>query len=118
MITYEDFNVGDIISISKGTAVWSIKLQKIIILYEDIKAKITHTTYGKDIFFLMPQNTVRPLMYVDFSYDKSKLTATPIPPTTEYIDDTTFGELEIIFNEEEWINTDRKMKLDKILNEN
>jgi hypothetical protein len=113
---YEKIKIDDLILIPKGTSIWSIKLQQTIILYNDIIAKITNTTTGYDSVFVMPQiKNIKLLQYIDFSYDKSeKLIDKPTIPDT-YRDDTTFGELHYGFNEEEYVNNDRKMKLDSIL---
>jgi hypothetical protein len=116
MIKYEDLNIGDIILIPKGTAIWSIKLQQTIVLYNDIMTKITHTTYDNGSIFVMPQIKIAPIMYIDFSYDKSK-ELTPSPITPEYVDDETFGELHYGYDPEIYTNNNRNLNLKNILNE-
>jgi len=114
---YEDLKVDDIILISKGTPIWSIKLQQTIVLYNDVIAKIMATTFDEKSIFVMPQRKVAPIWYIDFTYDKSKKLK-PSPTTPEYINDETFGELHYGYNEEEYTNNDRHLKLVKILDEN
>jgi len=63
------------------------------------------------------------LMYLDFKYNEESSTKLPnieykeLPPTTEYMDDTNFGELHYVFNTEEYTNNHRFQKLEEILNE-
>ncbi len=112
---YEKIKIDDLILIPKGTPIWSIKLQQTIVLYKDVIAKITHTTTGEDSIFVMPQIKNAKLQYIDFSYDKSEKLIDNSTYTDTYRDDTIFGELHYGFNEDEYVNNDRKMKLDSIL---
>jgi len=118
MIKYEDLKIDDIILIPKGTDVFSIKLQQMITLYENITVKIKHTVYDKGAIFVMPQEKVIPIMYLDFHYgDDIKKETKQEKPKQEYKDNTTFGELSYVYNKEKFTNNDRLFKLNDILND-
>lgn len=112
---YEKIKIDDLILIPKGSTVWSIKLQQPINLCNDVIAKITNTTTDERSIFVMPQIKNAKLQYVDFSYDKSEKLIDNSTYTDTYRDDTIFGEFHYCFNEDEYVNNDRKMKLDSIL---
>lgn len=113
---YEDLKINDIILIPKGTDIWCIKLQQTITLYGDIIARITALTTDKESIFVIPQDKILPIMYLDFQYNNEDQSVSRTSPSDqEYKDNTTFGELHYIFNDELYTNNDRLQKLQMIL---
>lgn len=108
MMLYDDFKIGDMIFIPKGTAIWCMKLQRTIVLYDNIIAKITHSTTTKDSFFVQPQKKILKPLYINFHSSTNN-------GLFDYVDDEIFGELHYVYNEDEFINNDRKYKLEEIL---
>jgi len=53
--------IGKLRLIKKGTSVWSIANQSMIILVNDSIVEIAHTCYGNDVVFVKPMQILFPL---------------------------------------------------------